>query len=250
MANEKDSEFILKPKELKVAVDTLFEHSKLNWDFYVMLILSTVIVSLGLLLNNATIIIGGMLVTPLLTPLLVLALGFIVVDTKVIGRALRVLYKAIFIVLGISIIMTWIAPGSEAQSELMSRTFINISFIYVALAAGAAAAYAWTKPDLSDVLPGTAISVAVLPPLVTIGIGIGWWNTELMLGGTRLFVANIIGIVISAALVFSVMGLQKGKNEAASKVKEEEKEQIKKEMKKVKEEEKLVQEAKTELKRK
>jgi uncharacterized hydrophobic protein (TIGR00271 family) len=241
-----EKEFSIKASDLKIAVDTLFEKSRLNWDFYIMLILSAVIVSLGLLLNNATIIIGGMLVTPLLSPLLVFALGIVVKDMKVIWRSFRVLYKAIGIVLLVSVIMALVTPGSDAQSELMSRTFMNISFFYVALAAGVAAAYAWAKPNLSDVLPGIAISVAMLPPLVTMGIGIAKWSQTLALGGLRLFIGNIIGIVIASALVFALMGFHRGKKEAATIVKEEEKEEIKKEMEKVKEQETLIKQAEKE----
>lgn len=238
----------LSKEELTHVVEELFEKSKLNWGFYLMLVLSAIIVCLGLLLNNTAIVIGGMLVTPLLSPLLVLSLGAVVVNSKVIWRSVRVLLKSIGVVLGISIIITLITPGAEIQSEIISRTYIDISFFYVALAAGVAAAFAWVKKDLSEILPGVAISVALLPPLVTIGIGIALWSKLLTLGGLQLFVGNLLGIVIAAALVFSFMGFYRVKTVAKEKVEEEEKEEIKKEIEKAKEEEELIKQAEKEIK--
>lgn len=237
----------LNKDELVKVVDSLFTKSKLDWDFYLMLILSAVIVSLGLLLNNVAIVIGGMLVTPLLSPLLVVALGIVVANPKVIWRSSKVLLKSIGVVLLISIVITLLTPNAQIQSELISRSFVNISFFYVALAAGVAAAFAWVKPNLSEVLPGVAISVAILPPLVTIGIGVALWSKTLTLGGLQLFIGNLLGIVIAAALVFAIMGFYRVKKQAGQKVKEEEKEEIKKEIEKVKEEEKIIEEVEKEV---
>lgn len=237
----------LKKQDVSKIVDELFEKSKLSWDFYLMLVLSAIIVSLGLLLNNAAIIIGGMLVTPLLSPLLVVALGLVVTNPKVIWRSSKVILKSIGVVLAVSIIITFITPGAEIQSELISRSFINITFFYVALAAGVAAALAWVRPNLSEILPGVAISVAVLPPLVTMGIGIALWSRTLTLGGLQLFVGNFLGIVLAATVVFAIMGFYRGRRQALQKVEEEEKEEIKKEIEKVKEEEELIQEAEHEV---
>jgi len=232
---------------IKKIAANLFEKSKMDWRFYLLLILSTIIVTLGLLLNNASIIIGGMLVTPLLTPILAFAFGIVILNSHVLWRSAKILIKSILIIFIFSFITTLLAPAADVQSEIISRTFINLSFFYVALAAGIAAAFAWARPDLSESLPGIAISVALLPPLATAGIGLALWQNTLTFGGIKLFASNIIGIIIAAAFVFAIMGLHKAKNIALQKVEEEEKDAIKKELEKVKKEENLIKEVKKEV---
>ena len=212
-----------------------------------MLVLSTIIVSLGLMLNNAAIVIGGMLVTPILVPILAISMGIVMTDSKVIFRSVRIMLQSLLIIFVVSIITTLITPTPEIFDELLARTFISIGFFYVALAAGIAAAFAWARPDLSEAMPGIAISVAVLPPLATVGIGIALWDAGLAIGGLKLFAANLLGIIIAATFVFSIMGFNKGRKTAQEEVKKEEKDVIKKEIAKVEKEAALIEEVQKEV---
>lgn len=222
----KKKEHNLNLKQQTKIIHELFESSKLNWDFYLMLILSSVIVTLGLLMNNTAVVIGGMLVAPLLSPLLVFSLGIVVSDGSVIWRAAKVVLSSLGLVVVISFVLSLITPSKIIDTEIISRSYINITFFYIALASGVAAAFAWIRPNLSITLPGIAISVALLPPIATIGIGISVWGQSLTFGALQLFIGNLLGIVIAAALVFSVLGFSRVKNIAKDKVRQEEKEKM------------------------
>jgi len=217
-----------KIEEKKSRTRELIESSALTYEFYLMLVLSTVIVSLGLLLNNVPIIIGGMLITPLLSPLLTTALGIVVADKKVLWWSVKIILKSIGVILAVSLIMTIITPDKAITEEVSSRTFINLSFFYVAIASGIAAAFAWAKRELSEILPGVAIAVAILPPFATIAIGIGMWDINIIIGALQSSIANLIGIVISAVVVFSLLGFYRVRAVAKEKVAREEKKEEKK----------------------
>jgi uncharacterized hydrophobic protein (TIGR00271 family) len=216
------NEIVPKIDEKKERTKELIESSRLDYEFYLMLVLSTVIVSLGLLLNNIPIIIGGMLITPLLSPLLTTALGIVVADKKVLWWSVKIILKSIGVILLVSLIMTIITPDKALTEEISSRTFINLSFFYVAIASGIAAAFAWARKELSVILPGVAIAVAILPPFATIAIGIGMWDVSIVIGALQSSVANLIGIVISAVVVFALLGFYRVRTVAMQKVAVEE----------------------------
>lgn len=217
-----------KIEEKKARTKELIESSRLDYDFYLMLVLSTIIVSLGLLLNNIPIIIGGMLITPLLSPLLTTALGIVVADKNVLWWSIKIILKSVGVILLVSLIMTIITPDKALTEEISSRTFINLSFFYVAIASGIAAAFAWAEKQLSAILPGVAIAVAILPPFATIAIGIGIWDFNIVIGALQSSIANMIGIVISAVVVFALLGFYRVRTVAKQKVAREEKKEEKK----------------------
>jgi len=217
----KNDTLIPKTREKKKRAAELIESSKLTYSFYLMLILSSVIVSLGLLLDNIPVIIGGMLITPLLSPLLTLALGIVVVDKKVMWWSIKIIVKSIGIILIVSLIMTIIAPEKVITEEISSKSFVNLTFFYVAIASGVAAAFAWARKELSAILPGVAIAVALLPPIATISIGVGMLNPGIIIGALQSAVANLIGIIVSAVLVFSLLGFYKVKKVAEREIKKE-----------------------------
>jgi len=222
-------ELVPKAKEKKERTKELIESSIFDYGFYLMIILSTVIITLGLLLDNIPIIIGGMLITPLLSPLLTLALGIVVSDKKVIWWSSKIVAKSILVIFTVAVIITLITPDKIITEEISARSFINLSYFYVAIAAGAAAAFAWARKELSEMLPGVAIAVALLPPLATIAIGFGLWNFNIVIGALQTSVANLLGIVISSVIVFSLLGFYKVRKVAKKEVTSaEEKEKEKK----------------------
>jgi len=216
----------LKPtdKERGDAINQLFDDSKASWEFYLMLLFATVIVTIGLTLDTASIIIGGMLVAPLLAPLFSLSLGVAMADTKVIVRSLKTTVVAIIIVYLISLVIGLLFSDKTINPEILSRIQPSLGYIIVAIAAGAAGTLSYLKTKLSNFLPGVAIAIAILPPLATSAIGFVHLDSEIMFGAMALFLVNIIGVVLSSVFVFSLLGFYPFRKKAEAKVEKEEKE--------------------------
>lgn len=199
--------FYLSDQEKNSAVKKIIDASSPNQDFFFMLILSGMLATIGLMIDNPSVIIGSMLVTPLLAPILSLALGISVSDKDLISRSALVLGKSIILVLVLNCIIAFmlIPSNPNALNGAISKLTPNISFFYVAILSGLAGCFAFVKPKLSAALPGVAIAVALIPPLAAISIGIATMNQSVFTGAFQLFLINIFGIVFTSLLVFSMM---------------------------------------------
>ncbi len=188
------------------AVETLSE--KLMFDrepkmeryvrFVTLLLLSTVIAAYGVLDDSVAVIIGAMIVAPLMTPILAVALSAITGDSRNIGRSLAVVAGGTVLVIGFSWLLSLAVPGVfliSRNESIASRVSPQLIDMVVALAAGAAGAFATSRDDVSDALPGVAIAVSLVPPLAVTGVCLaaGEW------GWTR----------GAGMLVFAVMGFGK-----------------------------------------
>ena len=212
--------------------------------YFLLLILSSIIVTLGLVLNSVAVVIGGMLVSPLLSPILSLGMGIVISDPKLMYRSAYVLLKSMLLVLGIAVVITWISTiDHENNIEIISRAQPSLSYFYIAIASGVAAAFSYIREDFEENLVGVAVAIALLPPISVTGIGIASLNMELIFGSIELFFANLTGILLSAVIVFSLFGFYAVKREAEEQLEEDAKELAKYE----KEKEKLKQEIKEEL---
>lgn len=193
------------PKEN--VVSKLIRESHIGIDFYVFLTISTLITTIGLLLGNTSVIIGGMLLAPLLTPILALGLGIVTANQDSLLRSAIIILKSCLIVFGLSFITSFIIGISDPSNpEIIQRIRPSLPFMYIALLSGIGASYAWAKPKLSARLPGIAVVVALLPPLCTMGIGLSILNRAIITGSFQLFLVNLVGIATSSAVVFSLLG--------------------------------------------
>ncbi len=172
-----------------------------------MLILSGMLATIGLMIDNASVVIGSMLVTPLLAPILSLALGISISDRELIGRSTFVLGKSVLFVLALNCVIAFMLTPSiplEANGAI-SKLTPNIAYFYVAILSGLAGTFAFIKPKLSAALPGVAIAVALIPPLAAVSIGIATMNYAVFTGAFQLFLINMVGIVFTSLLIFSMM---------------------------------------------
>lgn len=220
--------FAITQQERKEVIDNLIELSSPKFDFFLLLTLSIFIVTPGLFLNNAAIIIGAMVVAPLLSSMLSLALGVTIADFKLIVRSLRTLLIAILLVALISFVMSLFYNGVELQHEILSRSQASLSYILVAIASGVAASFANIRPNMSATLPGIAVSVSLLPAIAVTGIGIAFGNLSMITGSLALFGLNFLGIIGSAIVVFSLFGFFSARKESQKKLDQEEREMEKK----------------------
>ena len=184
--------------------ESLLEETTFDTSFLVLTISSCIIATLGLLMNSSGVIIGAMIIAPLMLPLRGLALANL--DTDV------VLFKESLITLGLGSIVSIVIsaligllfglPAESFGSEILARTQPNLADLGVALTAGAISGYAKVRPKISDALAGTAIAVALMPPLCTVGIAFAQKSWLFGGGAFLLFLTNLLGITLACILVF------------------------------------------------
>jgi len=216
----------LPDKDKASLVRKLMENGTPDFDYFYLIGLSTVMASLGLLLDSGAIVIGSMLIAPLMYPVLGVALGLVMMghNIAVLQRAFRTLTKSLGAGLFLATIAAFFFANDETYrtSEVLSRIDPNHLHLLVALVAGAAVAYMLARPEWGDALPGVAISVALIPPLATMGIGIAEFDAEVIRGATMLLLLNLFGIIAIAVIIFLLMNLGDKQNIAESTIKREE----------------------------
>jgi uncharacterized hydrophobic protein (TIGR00271 family) len=197
----------------------LEQASSPGFDYFLMTILSCSIATFGLLTNSTAVIIGAMLVAPLMSPILGLSLASVAGRQHMFEKAILALIEGVAISVLLSFCLGLIAkilPFVDLTilpSEVLSRTKPTPFDLGIALAGGAAAAYALAQPKLSAALPGVAIATALMPPVCTIGIGIALQNSSVALGASLLFLTNLAAITFSGVLVFISLGFRPGQSE-------------------------------------
>lgn len=217
------------------AIDHLIDDSTARPSFYFLVILSIVMATYGLILNNASVVIGSMLIAPILSPIMSLALGITLSDSKLMRQSCFTLIKSVGFSIGVAMLATfllWGITGSlEFQKvynpEIISRTNASLPYFIIAVVAGLATSFARVKPQLNDALPGTAIAVALVPPLATVGIGIATLNIAVAFGAFSLFFLNAVGIIIASVIMFSLMKIYTKKDIAEESLQKTQEEQQK-----------------------
>jgi uncharacterized hydrophobic protein (TIGR00271 family) len=195
--------------------------SVFSFSFFLMLALAAAIATLGLIANSAPAIIGAMIIAPLMTPIMSLSYGLATFERQLIIRSLLTVFAGTILVVALGCLITLVFGLRITGSEILNRTAPTVIDLGVALAAGAAAAFANTRRSILSSIAGVAIAVALVPPLAVSGIGlalrgkataeaglslseIGLYSggTDIALGAFILFLTNFIGIVAVAILVF------------------------------------------------
>lgn len=170
------------------------------------LFFAILIASVGLNVNSAAVIIGAMLISPLMRPILGIGYGAAISDFALIRSAARGLL--IFAVLSVltSSLYFLASPLTQAQSELVARTTPNLWDVLIAFFGGCAGIIAQTRREESTVIPGAAIATALMPPLCTVGYGLATHNWDFLLGAAYLFAINAFFIALSTFLFVKLMG--------------------------------------------
>lgn len=175
--------------------------------YLVLVVLSSIVASIGILKDNVAIIIGAMVIAPLLGPNMALALGTTLGDTDLIVRALKANLAGIAATLLLSVAVGMIFSVDPAIGELSSRTQVGLGDIAIALAAGVAGTLSFTK-GLPSALIGVMVAVALLPPTVTVGMLIGSNNMYLVPGAVQLVLVNIICVNLAGVTTFFFKGVR------------------------------------------
>jgi|LGOV01.1.fsa_nt_gb uncharacterized hydrophobic protein (TIGR00271 family) len=184
----------------------LRNESSINSVFVTLMILATVIATLGLFINSSSVIIGAMLLAPLMQPIVSLSMGVLRQDDDLFRNGARTVLIGVMIALSTAMLVAYLTPIRELSSEMASRLSPTLLDMLVAIASGVAAAYVKNDEKITSSLAGVAIAVALVPPLAVSGIGLGWGDWTIFIHALLLFVTNLIGIVLAGAITFLVLG--------------------------------------------
>ncbi len=171
----------------------------------VILIIAIFIASLGLNTNSTAVIIGAMLISPLMGPIIGIGLGVGIHDFDMLKRALRNLAMATIFSVATSCLYFLISPVGQAHSELLARTSPTIYDVLIGFFGGAAGIVAISSKSKGNVIPGVAIATALMPPLCTVGYGLATWQMHYFFGAFYLFLINSIFIGLSTFIGVKLM---------------------------------------------
>ena len=184
----------------------LREEGRTSATFVVLMVLSTLLATVGLFLNSSSVVIGAMLLAPLMQPIVAYSMGLLRYDTDLFLNGLRTVFVGVVLVLATSMSLAYLLPFHEITPEIAGRLHPSLLDLIVAIVSGIAAAYAKNNPKIVGSLAGVSIAVALVPPISTSGIGLGWGNMQVFQSAFLLFLTNFAGIVFAAALTFMVLG--------------------------------------------
>ncbi len=171
------------------------------------LIFAILVASVGLNVNSTAVIIGAMLISPLMGPIVGIGYGAATLELNLIQRGLKSLLTASVFSLLVSAAYFRLTPLTDAGSELLSRTQPSTWDVLIALFGGVAGAVALTRKGHSNAIPGVAIATALMPPLCTAGYGLATGQWSFLFGALYLFSINCVFIALATFLVCRVLPL-------------------------------------------
>jgi uncharacterized hydrophobic protein (TIGR00271 family) len=198
------------PAEQRVTIyQSMLDSSHMDIEYASLLLLAGLIALFGLLENSAAVIIGAMLISPLMNPILSAALALLLGDGKMGKRAAVVLAISIAAVVGTTWLVALVIPLKQATPEILARTQPNLLDLFIAILSGLAGTLALRNSSVAmTILPGVAIAVAVIPPLSVVGYGLSTNQNTIAGGAFLLFITNLVSIIFSAVVVFRLMGFR------------------------------------------
>lgn len=174
--------------------------ARLDEKYMLLVVLSAAIATLGLLQSSSAVVIGAMLVSPLLGPIMGMGFGLATLDSQLIKRSLVTLSTGMIIAIIVAVIVVWLSPMQDVTPEIRARTQPNLLDLGVAVVGGFAGVYAIMR-NLSGVMVGVAIATALVPPLSTVGFGLATGRLDFALGASLLFLTNTLAIAFAATVV-------------------------------------------------
>jgi len=205
--NKKEKEKTTSSATREELYQSVSKNAELNNNFLLLVFLSTIVAAIGLIENNVAVVIGAMVIAPLLGPNIAFALGATLGDTELILTSLKTNLAGMGLALLLALIIGLVLPVDLSSEELVSRTYVGIDSVVLALASGAAAALSLTT-GLSSVLVGVMVAVALMPPTATFGLMLGSGQIDLAFGAALLLAVNVVCVNLAAKIVFLARGLK------------------------------------------
>jgi uncharacterized hydrophobic protein (TIGR00271 family) len=178
--------------------------------FFVLLILASIIATAGIIGDSAATVIGAMIVAPLMTPIMATAAALIMGNMSRAFDRLTLVLIGVLTVIFLSWLFGVLSPSYlnfYANSQIVARISPRLIDLVAALASGAAGAFALSRDDIADSLPGVAISISLVPPLCVVGLSLSAGEIDAAMGALLLFVTNFLAIILAGGAVLGVLGL-------------------------------------------
>ena len=174
--------------------------ARLDKKFLLLIILAAMIATLGLLQSSTAVVIGAMLVSPLMGPIMGVGFGLATLESNLIRRSLVTLAAGMAVAILVAMLIIWLSPVKDVTPELRARTQPTLLDLGVAVVGGIAGVYAIMR-KLSGVMVGVAIATALVPPLSTVGFGLVTGRFDFAMGAALLFLTNTLAIAFAATIV-------------------------------------------------
>lgn len=194
------------PAQLEQVQTELLAESTPDLSYLVLIVGSCAIATFGLLSNSAAVIIGAMIVAPLMLPIRGLAFGALQGNLTLFRKGLMAVAIGTLLAVALAWCLGLLVGIPSYGSEILSRSEPTLLDLGIAVAAGGISGYAKVQPKISGSLAGTAIAVALMPPICVIGLGLAQANWSLSFGATLLYLTNLMGITLSCMLTFLLTG--------------------------------------------
>ena len=194
------------PHNLEEMQVGLLEESTLDINYIVLILSSCMIATLGLLSNSTAVIIGAMLIAPLMLPIRGLAFGALEGDIILFRKGLIAIVVGTVLAIFLALLLGCLVSFPEFGSEVVARCEPTLLDLGIAVAAGGISGFAKVQPKVSGTLAGTAIAVALMPPVCVIGLGLSQADWVLSRGASLLYLTNLLGITLSCMLIFLIAG--------------------------------------------
>lgn len=184
----------------------LSEDAQPSQNYLVLTLASGLIASFGLLSNSAAAIIGAMIIAPLMLPLRGLALAILEGDLGLFYLSIRTVGFGAGLGMSLAWLMGRLFNFPEFGAEILARTRPTLIDLAIAVVAGGVAGFAKVRPQVGDALAGTAIAVALMPPLCVVGLSLAQGEWGFAWGAFLLYVTNLLGIILACMMVFLSAG--------------------------------------------
>lgn len=199
------------PRKRPQVYAQVYEGAELSsLSYWLGIVFSAGIATFGLIQDSPAVIIGAMLISPLMGPIMATGLGLALGDFYLALKAIFNLMASIAVSVALSAAIVWLLPFHSATGEILSRTNPTLLDLGIAIFCGLAGSVGVGRAGASGLaaLPGVAIAVALMPPLCSVGFGVGsGLNTRIMGGAGLLFLTNLVAIISSAFAVFLLIGM-------------------------------------------
>ena len=195
--------FSISEKRQGKVYEEIKKSAKGDFDFFVLTVFSAIIITLGLVVNSSAVVIGGMLLAPLVWPILSLSLAIIKGRSKLFQESSFTLLKSTLIIFLIAIVLGLMSPTYALKgSEFLSRTSPTIFELFIALAAGFMGAFVIVYPKIGAAIAGVVIAAALVPPVAVMGVAVARGNLGLAGGAFLLYLTNLIAVTFSSSILF------------------------------------------------
>jgi uncharacterized hydrophobic protein (TIGR00341 family) len=181
--------------------------ARLDRNYLLLVILSTVVAAIGLAEDNVAVVIGAMVIAPLLGPIIAFAFAASLGDRQLAARGLATAAAGLGLALLLSLSFGIVLPLNLDSHEILARTDVNLASVALALASGAAAVLSLAS-GLSTALVGVMVAVALLPPTAVLGMLLGSARWDLALGAALLLAVNVVCVLLAAKIVFLSKGVR------------------------------------------